>query len=232
MDWFIWNGVKCTSLGIHVSQQPEIVKPSERATFTSVPGRSGSLTTLEGDAVYDDFILSVECWISNTANLPAICDWLRGSGKVTLACRPGGFYHARIVNQISFEQVLRGHLHRTFSVNFRCQPFWYVENVTPITLMTSGAFITNPGTVYSEPIITVYGSGEITLMVGMTITELFGISGDITLDTPLMEAYSGITSMNYNMSGDFPTLAPGTNAVSWSGNVNKIEIQPSWRYLV
>ena len=29
----------------------------------------------------------------------------------------------------------------------------------------------NPGSVYSEPIITIYGSGEITLMVGQTIIE-------------------------------------------------------------
>ena len=96
--------------------------------------------------------------------------------------------------------------------------------------MTSGTFITNPGSVASEPIITVYGSGEITLMVGMTITEL-EITDKITLDTPLMEAYSGATSMNNCMSGDFQSLLPGKNAVNWSGNVSKVEIQPNWRRL-
>lgn len=100
-----------------------------------------------------------------------------------------------------------------------------------ITLTTSGAFVTNPGSVYSEPVITVYGSGEITLMVGMTIVELDGITDRITLDTPLMEAYNGAASMNGNMSGDFPTLTPGANAVSWTGNVTKVVIQPNWRYL-
>ena len=100
-----------------------------------------------------------------------------------------------------------------------------------ITVTTSGTFINNPGSVYSEPIITVYGSGEITLMVGMTIVELDGITDSITLDTPLMEAYNGAISMNGNMSGDFPSLAPGANAVSWTGNVTKVVIQPNWRYL-
>ena len=68
-------------------------------------------------------------------------------------------------------------------------------------------------------------------MVGMSITELEGISGNITLNTPLMEAYSEATSMNSAMSGDFPVLLPGLNAVSWTGSVTKIEIKPNWRYL-
>ena len=230
-DWFIWNGVKCTEYGVHVLEQPPMTIPAERATFTNIPGRSGSLTTLEGDAVYDDLLLTAQCLLSDPAKIPAAAAWLRGGGKVTFANRPGGFYHARIVNQIPFEKILRGNPHRSFSVNFRCKPFWYQENVPEITLTTSGTFITNPGSVYSEPIITVYGSGEITLMVGMTIVELDGITDSITLDTPLMEAYQGVNSMNGNMSGDFPTLAPGANAVSWTGNVTKVVIQPNWRSL-
>ncbi len=229
-DWFEWNGVRCTEHGIHVSEQPPVTLPSERATFTNVPGRSGSLTTLEGNEVYDDLLLTATCFISDPSRIPDIAAWLRGSGTVTFANRQGGFYHARIVNQISFEKILRGNPHRSFAVNFRCQPFWYMTDVQTITLTTSGTFITNPGSVSSDPVITVYGNGEVTLMVGMTIVEL-DVSGSITLDTPLMEAYSGIASMNSAMSGDFPVLLPGQNAISWTGNVTKIEIQPNWRSL-
>ena len=229
-DWFEWNGVRCTQYGIHVLEQPPVTIPSERVAFTDVPGRSGSLTQLEGDDVYDDMVLTVSCVIADPSRIPEIAAWLRGSGTVTFANRQGGFYHARVVNQIPFEKILRGHPHRSFAINFRCKPFWYLSDVKPITLTTSGSFITNPGCVASEPVITVYGSGEITLMVGMTITEL-EITDKITLDTPLMEAYNSSTSMNSCMSGDFPQLLPGKNAVSWSGNVSRVEIQPNWRSL-
>ena len=202
MDWFEWNGVRCTQYGIHVLEQPPVTIPSERVTFTDVPGRSGSLTQLEGDDVYDDMVLTVSCVIADPSRIPEIAAWLRGSGTVTFANRQGGFYHARVVNQIPFEKILRGNPHRSFAINFRCKPFWYLSDVEPITLTTSGTFITNPGSVASEPVITVYGSGEITLMVGMTITEL-EITDKITLDTPLMEAYVGATSMNSCMSGIF-----------------------------
>ena len=89
----------------------------------------------------------------------------------------------------------------------------------------------NPGCVFAEPVITVYGSGDITLMVGTQIVELTGITDSITLDTPAMEAYSGTTSMNSHMRGEFPTLDVDATAISWSGNVSQVVVQPNWRTL-
>ena len=230
-DYFIWNGVDCRTKGIHVSELPPITIPLERSKQTNVPGRPGSLTQLEGDDVYDDMILTATCFIADSAQIPVIAAWLKGKGTVTFANRTGGHYNARIANQIPFEKVLRGNPHCSFAVNFRCYPFWYQENVSDVTISTSGDTITNPGSVYSEPLITVYGSGNITLMVGTTIVELTNVSSNIVLDCALKEAYKGTVLMNDHMSGDFPVLKPGLNAVSWSGNVTSIVIKPNWRYL-
>ena len=195
-DYFIWNGVDCRTKGIHVSELPPITIPLERSKQTNVPGRPGSLTQLEGDDVYDDMILTATCFIADPAQIPAIAAWLKGKGTVTFANRTGGHYNARIANQIPFEKVLRGNPHCSFAVNFRCYPFWYQENVSDVTITTSGDTITNPGSVYSEPLITVYGSGNITLMVGTTIVELTNVSSSIVLDCALKEAYKGTTLMN------------------------------------
>ena len=230
-DWFEWNGVRCTEHGIHVLTQPEITVPAERVTFTEVPGRSGSLTTLQGEDVYDDMILPAECIVSDMSRIDEIAAYLKGGGTVTFANRQGGFYYARIVNQIPFAKIPRGNPHRSFTVNFRCKPFWYAAGVQDITLTASGAMVTNPGSVFSEPVITVHGSGDITLMVSMSIVELEGVGDSITLDSALQEAYSGTTLMNDIMSGGFPVLKPGTNAVSWSGDVMDVVITPRWRYL-
>ena len=103
--------------------------------------------------------------------------------------------------------------------------------IADITVTASGTIITNPGSVYSEPILTVTGSGDITLMVGTTIVELEDISGSIVIDSVLKEAYQGTTLMNDHMSGDFPVLRPGENAISWTGAVTRVLIQPNWRFL-
>ncbi len=230
-DYFIWNGVDCRTYGIHVSEQPPITIPLERSTQTNVPGRPGSLTQLEGDDVYDDMILTATCFITDPAQIPAIAGWLKGSGTVTFANRMGGYYKARIANQIPFEKVMRGRPHCVFAVNFRCYPFWYLENVSDITLTSSGQFVINPGNVYSEPIITIYGSGDIAIMIGGTITELTEISGNITVDSYLKEAYKNSALMNDHMSGDFPVFKPGSNAVLWTGSVNRVVIRANWRSL-
>ena len=230
-DWFEWNGVRCTLYGIHVSQQPPITIPEQRVTQVVVPGRSGSLNILEADDVYNDIVLTATCFISDPAQIPEIAAWMRGRGTVTFANRQGGFYYAWIANQIPFEKILRGNPHCSFVVNFRCEPFWYTESEQKFSLESPGQFITNPGPVFAEPVITVYGSGAITLIVGQTIIELEGIEGSIILNSTLQEAYTGTTLKNGSMSGDFPVLKPGTNAISWTGNVTKVDIAVHWRYL-
>ena len=230
-DWFEWNGVKSTVYGIYVSEHPALTIPNERVTFTDVPGRSGSLTMLEGDMVYDDMVLACTCFVADPARIPEIAAWLRGGGTVTFANRQGGFYYAHVTNQIPFEKILRGNPHRSFAVTFRCKPFFYLNPVEPITVTASGSFVTNPGTVSSEPVVTVYGTGDITLMVGMSVVELSAVPNGIVLDTPLQEAYQAHDSLNTLMNGDFPLLLPGKNAVSWQGSVSRIVIQPNWRTL-
>ena len=230
-DYFFWNGVKSTDYGIHVSEHPPITLPAERTTQTNVPGRPGSLTTLEGDDVYDDLLLTVTCFVTDTSRIADIARWLKGGGKVTFANRLGGYYKARVVNQIPFDKILRGNPHCSFSVNFRCFPFWYLENVADVTVTQSSSVVTHHGSVYAEPVITVYGSGDITLMVGTTIVELEDISGLVVIDSALKEAYRGTTLMNDHMTGEFPVLVPGVNGISWTGSVSQVVIQPNWRYL-
>ena len=230
-DWFEWNGVRCTEYGIHVLEQPALTVPSERATFTDVPGRSGSLTTLEGEDVYDDMVLTATCLIAGPERIPEIAAWLRGSGTVSFANREGGFYYARVVNQIPFEKVLRGNPHRSFSVNFRCKPFFHLDDSSETVIARSGDFITNPGCVASEPIITLTGNGDVTLMVGMQMIELTGVDSKIIIDSVLQEVYNDDGACNEKMEGDFPVLQPGVNAISWDGDVTRVVVSPNWRTL-
>jgi phage-related protein len=227
--WFSFNGRKSSEFGIRVLRQPARIRPLERAVRTVVPGRTGSLVTTQGEDVYDDVLLEAECYLENTDRIGEINAWLKGSGKLELSGRPGGHYRARVNNQISFEKLLRVHPHVSFSVIFRCFPFWYRDNVSDITLTSSGEMITNPGNVSAEPLITVYGEGNISLMVGTTLVELTGISGSITLDCELKEAYTGSALMNSHMAGEFPALRPGANAVSWAGDVTKVVVRSKWR---
>lgn len=234
-NWFKWNGVNCLQYGIYVTELPPPTTPAERVTYITIPGKAGSMTMREGEYVYDDILLSCTCVIADPLKIPDVSGWLRGTGIVTFSDRDGGFYYATIVNQISFEKILRGNPHRVFTVNFRCNPFWHAESSQTIDFMpatTTADIINNPGNVPSEPVITVTGTGDITIVVGLTIIELSEMNGSITINSQLQEAYDGMTCLNSKMNGDFPLLQPGQNAISWSGNVTAISIEPNWRYLL
>jgi phage-related protein len=61
--------------------------------------------------------------------------------------------------------------------------------------------------------------------------ELENISGSIVIDSAPQEAYQGTTLMNDHMNGEFPRLKPCANAISWTGTLTKVVIQPNWRFL-
>jgi phage-related protein len=68
-------------------------------------------------------------------------------------------------------------------------------------------------------------------MIGMQIIELVNNPGNIVIDTPRMESYTGSQNLNSSMRGDYPVLRPGSNAISWTGSVANLYIIPNWRSL-
>jgi phage-related protein len=121
-------------------------------------------------------------------------------------------------------------------VQFKVFPFKYSVNAVrshadDLTL-TSPTTINNKGTVYSQPTITVYSTGDITLTINDTDYGLLGVEEYITIDSELMEVYKGTANANNKYSAmDFPRFEVGENRISWTGNVTKIEIEPKWRWL-
>jgi len=181
--------------------------------------------------IYCNLLPAAAVSIFDPTQIIAIAARLKGSGTITFANRTGGYYKAWIANQIPFNKVLRSNPHCAFAVNFRCYPFFFAVAAANITVTTSGMIITNPGSVYSEPILTVKGSGDITLMVGTTIVELENISRSVVIDSVLQEAYQGTTLINDHMNGEFPVLKPGSNAISWTRMVTKVVVRPNRRFL-
>lgn len=230
-DYIIWKGVNSRTVGITVTDLPEIILPEERVTFTDVPGLSGSLAQTEGVDVYNDITLAVKCYCPDPtpAAVAAIAAYFRGAGRLELPNRPEGYYEARVVNQIAFAKILRGNSPRTFTVNFRCKPFLHLYSGETEQTVNSGDFLHNPTGVQAKPLITITGSGDITLLVGTQIIQLNGIEGGIILDSELQEAYWENVLKNSCMTGEFPVLFEGNTAVSWTaGTVTEVRIIPRW----
>ncbi|HBJ2612674.1 TPA: phage tail protein [Clostridium botulinum] len=91
--------------------------------------------------------------------------------------------------------------------------------------------INNPGTKESDPVITIYGYGNIDLNINDNIINLTNVSSSITIDSEIMDCYRDGQLFNNYMKGEFPIFKTGVNKISWMGNVQRIEIKPNWRWL-
>lgn len=218
--------------GIYVERRPTLPSPKRRVSYLTVPGRNGSLKYDED--TYENIILSVECGLIGDvySRMDEIKSWLLGSGESTLVFgfQNDKYYIGQVVNSIDFEVSLR-RIGR-FIILFNCQPFRYAVNNEPLTITSSGTNLINVGTVISQPIIEVYGSGDISITVNEKPLSLVRISDKIILNSVLQDAYNDkLENQNSNVQGEFIVFQVGQNDISWSGNVEKLVITPNWRWL-
>ena len=228
-QYFIWNGIKSTDMGVIMLKAPSISIPQRRVNEIKVSGRNGTLH--EDEQTFGNYTKEAECHVMDRSQIDEVCKWLTGFGEVIFSSEPDKVYRAYIKNQISFGSILKNI--NDFLIQFDVQPFKYRANPLRDDLeLTAPTIIRNSGTVYSEPIITVYGSGDITLSINDVDYPLYGVSEYITIDSEMMEVFKENMNQNSKYGGEtFPRFEVGENTISWTGNVTKVEIQPKWRWL-
>ena len=166
--------------------------------------------------------------MNNEKRIDEICAHFKGSGWLIFSNEPDRKYKARVANQIEFSHIIR--CLKRFIVEFEVQPFGY--DVFEQNIMKTAPFnLFNIGTFEAEPIITIFGAGNITLYVNNQNIYLKEIADSITIDSEMQNAYNGAASMNNKMQGEFPILSLGENHITWLGNVTRLEIQPNWRWI-
>lgn len=219
--------------GILISQRPSIPSPKRRINTINIPGRNSNLRFDE--KTYEDITLTVECSVKDNSNIADKLDeikaWLFETGESDLifSFQADKKYIAQVVNAIDFKQIYK--YFSEFPIIFNCRPFKYAGDNSIVTISTSGV-INNIGTVYSEPKIKVFGSGDIVLTIGSQVLQLIGINDYIIIDTFLQDCYDeNGSNLNNKMNGEFPILNVGNNNISWTGNVTKLEITSNWRWL-
>ena len=229
MGWFKFKGKDSRDFGVLIYGAPQRTKPERRVERITIPGRNGELT--QDEDTYEPYTISMQCSTRGSERLDEIVTWLNGTGELILATDPDKVYKASIYNKIAISDVI--YLYNSFLVQFRVHPFKYsVKAFGDTKELTTPTKIKSRGTVYSEPIITVYGSGDITLTINEKNFPLYGVDGSITIDSEMMEVFKGNTNQNSKYGAvEFPRLEVGENEISWTGNVEKVEIHPKWRWL-
>ncbi len=231
-QYFVFNGINSLDMGVVMLKAPPIIKPEKRVKEIKIEGRNGVLH--EDTGVYENYTKEIECILLDKNRINEVCAWLNGYGEVIFSSEKDFVYRAFIKNQIPINNILLNI--NDFLIQFDVYPLKYSVNKTDdFLVITEDTEIYNKGTEKSEPVITVYGSGDITLFVNDNEYVLEGIEDYITIDSSNMEVYKDSVELNSQnnkyKSRDFPVFNIGFNSISFSGNVSKIEIEPEWRWI-
>lgn len=228
-QYFTFKGINSLDMGVVMLKAPSIFKPAKKVNEIEIAGRNGILH--EDTNAYENYTKEAECYVMDRSRIDDVCAWLNGYGEVIFSSEPDKVYRAFIKNQIPFNNILLNF--NDFLVQFDCFPFKYSVNHKGEEMsLTTGTTIYNQGSTYSEPIITIYGMGNVTLTINDINYSLTDIDGYITINSEMQEVYKGTTNKNNSFSDmEFPRFAVGANTIGWTGNVTRVEINPKWRWL-
>lgn len=232
---FGWRGVSSDAHGVVVTKLPPVMFPGRRTETIVVPGKSGALHIEDG--AWDEMLLSIECYLPyeqgvTVSSLETLASWLQGLDWLTLSNRPGRRFRARPTDAVTLSPLMEGFNDRIFALSFWADPFAY-EAVPTVLTRTAPFTLTNSGTVFSEPVIELTATGDITLTIGDQTIAIDGVPDTVTIDVPAGLIFSGEKNLSGSASTeDWPLAIPtGECAVSWTGDVTQMKIQPNWRWL-
>ena len=230
--WFRFKGIDSRDMGIWIKQMPVRYMPGRNLTRKHVGGMDGSYAY--GDETYNDVRVSLECDLRDETLMTAVAAWLTGSGELVFSDEPNLAYDSYIEKEYSRASITARMTGQRFTIMWTCHPFKRMVPAAAPIVLSSGRTITNPGTVYSLPKITVQGSGDFSLSIGGQRMYMTGISGGVVLDSQLMDAFALDGRMiNDNVSGEFFRIQPGVNDISWQlesgAKISSVTIEPRWR---
>ena len=226
----IINNQNTKNLGFALKGRPNIPSANKRYESTEVEGRDGSLTRFLG---YEDLKFTLNFNILFQSDIKQKLREIKGllsrAKTLTFDDSPNFFYKVKQAQISDTETIIKSS--GVFSVDFVADPFEY-QKTSSTAYTTKPISLTNQTTAEALPLIKITGTGTVVLNVNGTGVTLTGLTSSITLDSELQEAYTGLTTnMNSNMNGNFPVLKIGSNTITWTGTVTKVEIDPKWRWL-
>lgn len=120
------------------------------------------------------------------------------------------------------------------NVKLSFNPFRYTTENTETRLTTRGT-INNIGNVFSEPVIEIEGSGEVSLTIGVQ-SMFLNLDSKAIIDCRhrKQNVYdkNNVVKNSIRKKGGFFEIPPGLQGVATNGNVTSIKIKGNWRWRI
>ena len=231
MGVIIFNNKSSADCRIQVAHPPGYAYPERDYTITHIPGRNGDIIQDNGcyknvertyevsfDAPDEDFATyanAVSAWLHSTT----------GYARLEDSYEPNYYRMATYQESNIFENLYNQA--GTATIVFECKPQRFLKTGDNTITIQNSLTIMNPTGFEAYPLFKVTGTSGVLTVNGNSIT-FSSIDDFVMLDCELQDAYKETTNKNSTVSGTFPVLKPGSNTISWTGDISSVTMKPRW----
>lgn len=228
-----FDGINSLSYGVYISGSGVYDAPDRVVDMVEVPGRNGALAMDRGrfenieikypagtyGITQNEFANKISIFRNELCKRYSYA-------RLSDDYHPDEFRLALYKNGLEVDPV---NFNRAgeFDLVFECKPQRFLISGEEVTTLTASGSLSNPTSFEAQPLLVVTGTGTLTVNgVQITISKT-----PTTIDCNSMEAYNGNTSRNGDIvlsPNRFPVLSPGSNTITLSAGITKVEITPRW----
>ncbi|MDK0692424.1 phage tail family protein [Clostridium perfringens] len=215
-------------IGVSIVRRSPAILANKNINVINRVGADGDLYEDLGGR--KDIIIPVEC--NFVADNPKtifrrVKHWLNNieDNKLIFTDDPGWFY--KVVNVEIGQMDVKFKRKGEFTINFTCRGWQYSLDGDEFLEIENNTMLYNEYDL-AKPLLYVEGNGEITITINNNKFKVM-VKDYLYIDSELEIAYREKTDCLNIETGDYPVLTYGENNISFTGNVNKVEIKPRWR---
>jgi predicted phage tail component-like protein len=224
-----------TFRGIHTSEYKGLViktinnplSSAKRIQRVNVMGRDGEYVFESG---YNNKILEFRCSLANGTIIERrqrarkIASWLSSAGDLVLDYENDKTY--KVVKTASDISLAVEQAWDEFNITFETEPFQYGGLKTLSFDNPSTVVVNNAGTYEAETIISITGTGNVTVSSSAYSFTLTGMTGKLNLDSKRIIVYTDAKVNGISKhSGNFIKLKPGNNTITVTGSVSNMTVK-------
>lgn len=226
-----FNGRSNLDLNLFLENYPSLPIANEEFEEVRVEGRNGSLYINKG--TYEDKKITFTFTMLSQRidiDFERVYEWFT-------EIQDNRLVFGREDRCYKVKKILFGNLEKEFrsigefDVTFLCEPFMQDLDSTNYEITTNNFTFNYEGNAPSEPLIRIYGSGNIQLTINGENMVISNVTDYIEIDSKLLQVRnSDGTSKDNDTQGDFPLFSKGNNTISYVGTITKIVIEFTIKY--
>ncbi len=231
---FTFRGVHSSEFkGLVVKTVNNPMLPPKRVQRANVMGHDGEYLFEDG---YNNKVIEFKCSMAKGTikerrqRTREISLWLSSSGDLKLDYEADKTY--TVVKTVSDVSLAIEQAWDEFSIIFETEPFQFGGLKTLSFDNPTSVIVNNAGTIDAETIISVTGTGNVTINCGAQSFTLTGLAGKLNVDSKRMLVYTDAKANGISKhSGGFIRLSPGNNTISVTGSVSNITVKFNDTYI-